>query len=271
MRCTPFDEPEGLRGPAQTAVEIVVADTGCGIPPMKLESIFREFEQVESSEPKTGGDNGVGEFCCRVCFLVWLYEGSYSITPGLGLAVVARIVQQLGGQLRVKSEVEQGSQFSFLIPLTKSTESRPPIKRAQSGQSNGSLRVSTGTGGADSVNEIDSLVEALSSHHMSRPSSINSKEEDKAIEAPPRTQSPPKNVPGTFEVVDSAVPVRPVKIDVEIPSTPSAKAYAEKHASLHGIAQSRSDETVSAKTIRASSSESLGPVKLRVLIVEVSL
>lgn len=63
MRCTTFGEPEGLRGPSQTAVEIVVADTGCGISPTKLENIYKEFEQAESSELKTGGDTGVGELC----------------------------------------------------------------------------------------------------------------------------------------------------------------------------------------------------------------
>lgn len=54
------------------AVEIVVADTGCGIVPERLGSIFREFEQVEQMEPRSSSGGGVG----------------------LGLAVVARIVEQ---------------------------------------------------------------------------------------------------------------------------------------------------------------------------------
>lgn len=60
IRCHTYAEPEGLRAPKQTAVEIVVADTGCGIASDKLESIFREFEQVESSEPKNGNVTGLG-------------------------------------------------------------------------------------------------------------------------------------------------------------------------------------------------------------------
>ncbi|KAJ3717004.1 hypothetical protein C8R42DRAFT_724646 [Lentinula raphanica] len=58
VRCIPFGEPEGLRGPSSTAMEIVVADTGCGIPPVKLESIFREINQVESFEPKNSVEPG---------------------------------------------------------------------------------------------------------------------------------------------------------------------------------------------------------------------
>jgi signal transduction histidine kinase len=44
-----FDEPDGLRAEGHLAIGIVVSDTGCGIPPEKPESIFKEFEQVDSS------------------------------------------------------------------------------------------------------------------------------------------------------------------------------------------------------------------------------
>ncbi|KAI0248306.1 hypothetical protein BJV78DRAFT_1131762 [Lactifluus subvellereus] len=96
VSCRVFDKPEGLRDAKQVAVELVVRDTGCGIPADKLESIFREFEQVESAQPKKCTAPGLG----------------------LGLAVVARSIQQLGGQLRVDSKVDQGSRFSFLTPFT---------------------------------------------------------------------------------------------------------------------------------------------------------
>jgi hypothetical protein len=96
VSCRAFSEPEGLRNSKQIAVEIIIGDTGCGIPASKLECIFREFERVESAQPKTSTAPGLG----------------------LGLAVVARSVEQLGGQLRVDSKVDQGSRFSFLIPFT---------------------------------------------------------------------------------------------------------------------------------------------------------
>lgn len=72
--------------PDVVSVEIVISDTGCGIPPGKLESMF---VTMEGAEDRTGG--GIG----------------------LGLAVVARIVEQLAGQLRAESEVNKGTKFYF--------------------------------------------------------------------------------------------------------------------------------------------------------------
>ncbi|KAF8505369.1 phytochrome-like protein [Hysterangium stoloniferum] len=92
LECRNFPEPVGLRTSQQTVVEFVVTDTGCGMTEAKLESMFREFQQVES---KTNTSPGLG----------------------LGLALVARIIEQLGGQLRVESKPNEGSRFSFLIPF----------------------------------------------------------------------------------------------------------------------------------------------------------
>lgn len=71
IECKPFQEPDGLRERDNTpttkevAVEIVVADTGCGIPACKLEELFRQFEQVEGGGQKgpfgdTGRPSGLG-------------------------------------------------------------------------------------------------------------------------------------------------------------------------------------------------------------------
>lgn len=72
---------------------------------------------------------------------------------GLGLAVVARIVEQLGGQLRVDSKVDEGSRFSFLVAFstdTASSSSSPQRTRTQS----------------TSRAEIDSFVSALAGHPL---------------------------------------------------------------------------------------------------------
>ncbi|KAJ3753797.1 hypothetical protein EV360DRAFT_96883 [Lentinula raphanica] len=245
VRCIPFGEPEGLRGPSSTAMEIVVADTGCGIPPLKLESIFREIEQVESSEPKTNAEPGVG----------------------LGLAVVARIVEQLGGQLRVESKVGEGSQFSFLLPLSLSVSeiSDTASSRSRSNSSMGSSHVKA-------TIEIDSIVEALGRSRLS----VDSQRESptRSIEEP---HSSHKSLPGVFPVSDSQYPVRPIKVtqlDVEIPlesqiSKPSLNlksiTSSTKHSSS-GNSPPGLGKKVDPKTPRLP--VTAGKQNLRILIVE---
>lgn len=62
VEAKPFQEPDGLRDRESTettkavAIEIIVADTGCGIPNNTLEDIFRQFEQVERPEDKISLD-----------------------------------------------------------------------------------------------------------------------------------------------------------------------------------------------------------------------
>ncbi|KAK1226603.1 hypothetical protein PQX77_010419 [Marasmius sp. AFHP31] len=206
VRCTTYSEPDGLRATNSTAVEIVVADTGCGIPPTKLESIFREFEQVESSEPKTSSEPGVG----------------------LGLAVVARIVEQLGGQLRVESKVAEGSRFSFLIPLSLTVDEKAGSVASRSSSSFSSSLRSRVSSEKSGEHEIDSLVEALSSSHMSKASSkANSKANSPSASTTALESSDPSPKPasehGSFDVTDSNVPVRAVRVgagEVEPPGMP---------------------------------------------------
>jgi signal transduction histidine kinase/CheY-like chemotaxis protein len=70
-----------------------VTDTGRGIPADRLESIFERFRQVDSSDAREKGGSG------------------------LGLAIARNIVEHHGGQMRVESELGQGSTFYFTLPL----------------------------------------------------------------------------------------------------------------------------------------------------------
>lgn len=129
-----------------------MSDTGCGIAPDKLESIFREFEQVEVPPPPPSPPvqtKGLGVYHLLSLAVVTLTV----LLAGLGLAVVARIVEQLGGQLRVDSKVDEGSRFSFLIPFAVQ-----PHGSSASG-SRGSI-----SSQETRDREIESLVNALTNH-----------------------------------------------------------------------------------------------------------
>lgn len=225
VECKAFKEPEGLRRKGSTAVEIVVTDTGCGISPAKLESIFREFEQVESAAPRTA-------------------------TPGLGLglAVVARIVEQLGGQLRVESRVGEGSRFSFLIPFSVAVD--------KNSSSCGSSRIGFGSRNSSSGSDIDDLVEALASDHMSSPNrSLNN--------IPSQTSH--ADTAGSLEIPDSITPLHAVKVDPVV----AALSHPHREASVTAIAERHPEGDVVSIPRKTMEVDDKKPVRLRVLIVEV--
>jgi len=87
---------------AQKGSELVisVSDTGAGIPPDQLETIFDEFRQVDAWRPAA-------------------LEGK-----GLGLAIARRFVQAHGGRIWAESELGRGSTFYFSLPLERKDFSR---------------------------------------------------------------------------------------------------------------------------------------------------
>ena len=86
-------------------IDIVVQDTGSGMSAEKLDALFNDLEQVQ-----TESDEGLQE---RLAGNTKAIEGKEESkrTLGLGLALVARIVRNMNGQLRLKSEEGKGSRF----------------------------------------------------------------------------------------------------------------------------------------------------------------
>ena len=88
---------------------ISVADTGIGIPEDKLELVFEQFTQADSSNTReTGG-------------------------AGLGLAIARRIIELMDGTLSLSSEVGIGSTFTIHLDLEIA---QPPTSSFGSGASN---------------------------------------------------------------------------------------------------------------------------------------
>ncbi|KAI5274872.1 hypothetical protein E4T47_02052 [Aureobasidium subglaciale] len=92
-------------------IEIAITDTGCGLNAKRLDSLFRELEQVQSEAHDMLDD----ESAFNTKQVESGSEGSRTI--GLGLAVVARIVRNMGGQLRLKSVENKGSRFTLQLPF----------------------------------------------------------------------------------------------------------------------------------------------------------
>jgi signal transduction histidine kinase len=83
--------PEGTPPPAWLLLE--VADTGIGIAPEHHGSVFDAFRQVDGSYTRR------------------------SVGSGLGLAITRRLVELMGGQIVLQSELGQGSRFIITLPL----------------------------------------------------------------------------------------------------------------------------------------------------------
>ncbi|MBQ7348787.1 MAG: HAMP domain-containing histidine kinase, partial [Clostridia bacterium] len=73
----------------KSLAKITVSDSGCGISPQIGERIFDKFYQGETSHSKEGN--------------------------GLGLAMVKKVIEILGGQITVESEVNVGTTFTVLL------------------------------------------------------------------------------------------------------------------------------------------------------------
>lgn len=94
-------------------IEVSVQDTGVGMTTKKLDQLFRELEQVQTEE-------GVSMDSTDLPDAQALTESTKKESEralGLGLAVVARIIRNMNGQLRLKSEEGKGSRFVIQFPF----------------------------------------------------------------------------------------------------------------------------------------------------------
>jgi PAS domain S-box-containing protein len=75
--------------------EVSVTDEGIGIAPEQYERVFDRFYQIDSSETRS-------------------FPGS-----GLGLYIAKELVQSMGGEIKLSSELGAGSTFTFTLPLAR--------------------------------------------------------------------------------------------------------------------------------------------------------
>jgi two-component system sensor histidine kinase/response regulator len=89
---------------------IDVRDTGVGIAPAVRQRIFEPFAQADSSHARAHGG------------------------AGLGLSIVARLLDAMGGSVQVSSEQGSGSVFSFSVPLATDAVGAAPERKAWESQ-----------------------------------------------------------------------------------------------------------------------------------------
>ena len=84
-------------------VQFAVIDTGVGISAQDQTRLFDPFSQVDESDTRVHGG------------------------AGLGLAISKRLVELMGGTLQCRSELGQGSEFSFELPMQVLSEAAPEL------------------------------------------------------------------------------------------------------------------------------------------------
>lgn len=79
----------------KVTIEFSVSDTGIGLAENRIATVFENFQQATSSTAR-------------------LFGGT-----GLGLAIVKQLVERQGGTINVKSKINEGSTFSFVLSFRK--------------------------------------------------------------------------------------------------------------------------------------------------------
>jgi signal transduction histidine kinase/CheY-like chemotaxis protein len=125
LRLAPASAPEGRAG-----VQFEVRDTGIGISPQALETLFEPFSQIDTSRRRGG--------------------------TGLGLAISQRIVQAMGGHIEVESLPGRGSCFRFTLVFERDTSTVHP------------LVVDSALGGLDTASMLGGIVLVVEDNLVNR-------------------------------------------------------------------------------------------------------
>ena len=83
-------------------LDFVVRDTGIGIAPEQISQLFSPFQQIDGSLTRSHGGNGLGLIICK------------------------RLVEHMGGDIYLLSEVNQGTSVHFSVQMKVASEQQTP-------------------------------------------------------------------------------------------------------------------------------------------------
>lgn len=86
-------------------ITVAVMDTGIGIPQERMAEIFEPFHQLDGSSTRR-------------------FAGT-----GLGLAMVRRIIEAHGSQIKVQSVIGKGSRFEFSLPAATDVPTKTDVTK----------------------------------------------------------------------------------------------------------------------------------------------
>jgi signal transduction histidine kinase/CheY-like chemotaxis protein len=138
VKFTPHGSVHGVVdvNPQNGALRIKVADTGVGIAPEKLPTLFEKFTQADNSATRRFGGTG------------------------LGLAICRELTQMMGGAINVESREGHGSTFVVELPLPRTQASQTESADAARAEQGG-LRLLAAEDNATNQQVLAAVMESL--------------------------------------------------------------------------------------------------------------